>query len=1037
MKQFLCLFFLFVLFLTSYNTQAQVILDDFNHGLSINIPVSTTPPYEATNTNTTGNILGGERDVYLSASSSGAVLSFGSPTADYKSVASTQTGVTLLEFTHTYDGIDGNAKVNAFSLGGSPSVGVNMMGGGTFATKISFDAHLSNTDWLKITFKVYSDATHFSESSETYQANATAYALNGIGLVDAIVSIPRTDFTIGSGAAGVADFSSVKAVQIIITVNGPAYDMYFADQITVPSDDIPEPVLSDVNCNPGANLNVSTDDHIQFNILPNAPVEYYVAPYTYTVTATQNGNAISVTQQDGSAATDIPYTHAIPASFRLADGTAGNGDVLISVTPDWGNYPASTVILTDPGSCTSLSCNGGSEKTVTYTYEKNLSTTDAVDWQTYIPKFNQSTGKTLTKATVNMENMMLGSVFAENTSTGTVNMKIISYMDYFFDLNGTNIVSDSNTTYITSGYPSFISVEPANVFSSHVGTYLGDDFNGTVYRCLNFSPYTDQLDLIEKSTLCNLNPKLNPSYLTNATGIPSADDDMFIGYRAKTKSNDTTFTVATDLANFIGLGNIPLLYNTFGYFSSYVGGGSNLAGQATKTRLKVTVTYTYTEPCFSLSGHVFDDGNGNTNDLVNHTTGVNTGLGNPSGVQLYANLLDDKGRVVATTAIDPTTGFYNFTGISGYANYTVQISKNQGTVGAPAPVTALPTDWFNTGEQWGTAPSTNLDPTTDGKYTVAVTNANITEVNFGINKIPNADMKNYLFTSTPPAGTIIPLNGTNSTYGATPGLLSGTDYEDGSKGGTTSKFVITSLPTDGTLLYWNGTSYIPITASDVTNGTVFTNPANLNFQFTGSGYSTTTFSYAFVDQAGMTGTSNTYSISFPSVLPLDLIQFTAINSDCQTQIHWITANEVNVSHFDIESSVDGIHFNSIGKVFSGNANYNFKCQQPYNLMYYRLRIVDQDATFKFSKVISVFTECLQKENVLIYPNPAISTIYFEGADQNSIVNILDGSGKIMLSTKANGIKSQAIDVSNLINGTYYLEIENNKRKNTLQFIINR
>ena len=59
------------------------------------------------------------------------------------------------------------------------------------------------------------------------------------------------------------------------------------------------------------------------------------------------------------------------------------------------------------------------------------------------------------------------------------------------------------------------------------------------------------------------------------------------------------------------------------------------------------------------------------------------------------------------------------------------------------------------------------------------------------------------------------------------------------------------------------------------------------------------------------------------------------------------------------------------------------------------------------------------ENIVLYPNPAISQLNFNGSKENSSYQIFDISGKII----ETGLANTSIDVKNLKNGIYFLQIE--------------
>ncbi|HET6995336.1 MAG TPA: hypothetical protein VFI06_10165, partial [Chitinophagaceae bacterium] len=84
-------------------------------------------------------------------------------------------------------------------------------------------------------------------------------------------------------------------------------------------------------------------------------------------------------------------------------------------------------------------------------------------------------------------------------------------------------------------------------------------------------------------------------------------------------------------------------------------------------------------------------------------------------------------------------------------------------------------------------------------------------------------------------------------------------------------------------------------------------------------------------------------------LPVKLVSFTAtLNNNNKVDLKWVTSSEINVSHFEVEKSTDGINFNQAATVFAyGNTTEN-KTYTIINdisdvktgIVYYRLRSVD-------------------------------------------------------------------------------------------------
>ncbi len=230
-----------------------------------------------------------------------------------------------------------------------------------------------------------------------------------------------------------------------------------------------------------------------------------------------------------------------------------------------------------------------------------------------------------------------------------------------------------------------------------------------------------------------------------------------------------------------------------------------------------------------ITGNVYDDGNG-----LNGGGNVDgNGISLPSGTQLYANLLNAAGTTVIASVPVNADGTYSFYGVAANTNYTVQLSINQGIAGSATPITVLPANWVNTGEDC--CDNTGSDGTINGLVTVAVTTTDISNANFGINKLPEAI--NILAPSQiNPGGTI---------QVAVPALV-GTDVEDGAMGsGKTIRIDV--LPINA-LLYYNGAlivAGVPITNYNPALLTIDPNPSDATQPNVLS-----TFQYSFQDAAG-------------------------------------------------------------------------------------------------------------------------------------------------------------------------------------------
>lgn len=165
-----------------------------------------------------------------------------------------------------------------------------------------------------------------------------------------------------------------------------------------------------------------------------------------------------------------------------------------------------------------------------------------------------------------------------------------------------------------------------------------------------------------------------------------------------------------------------------------------------------------------------------------------------------------------------------------------------------------------------------------------------------------------------------------------------------------------------------------------------------------------------------------FSLSISGGLPVELTQFDATTEGSKTQLTWSTASEKNNEGFEIERGADGAKFEKIGFV-KGNGTSNETKQYTYEdnrlssaVTYYRLKQVDFDGTFTYSKVVSVVGEGSTK--LKAYPNPVATVLMLETAIKGNyeVINLL---GQTVLRGQAT---AQMIDVSALPQGNYILKV---------------
>jgi hypothetical protein len=163
-------------------------------------------------------------------------------------------------------------------------------------------------------------------------------------------------------------------------------------------------------------------------------------------------------------------------------------------------------------------------------------------------------------------------------------------------------------------------------------------------------------------------------------------------------------------------------------------------------------------------------------------------------------------------------------------------------------------------------------------------------------------------------------------------------------------------------------------------------------------------------------------------LPVTLISFEGKSENNQTKLTWKTAEETNNKGFEIERSIDARNFMKIGFVDgSGDTkegqHYHFADLNPYKSGYYRLKQLDYDGEFEYSKVIAVKSEAA---TLKIFPNPAQDYLSVSGIDPNEQLSIIDQNGRIVL--KRQVAEREQVRIGKLASGIYTVKIGNQSRK---------
>jgi hypothetical protein len=217
-----------------------------------------------------------------------------------------------------------------------------------------------------------------------------------------------------------------------------------------------------------------------------------------------------------------------------------------------------------------------------------------------------------------------------------------------------------------------------------------------------------------------------------------------------------------------------------------------------------------------------------------------------------------------------------------------------------------------------------------------------------------------------------------------------------------------------------GTTFDILTATTV-SGT-FSFPANV--MFSGGGVGAISLSYP---------SNNKVRVTIESLLPVELVSFTAKEQQNKVLLDWSTASEQNNRGFEVQRSGDGTNWETLD-FLTGNGtatdahHYVYLDEKPLpNVNYYRLRQMDFDGKTQYSPTVAVKLK-QTGSGLRLYPNPASGAVNlaFESDQIGEATLTLYGlTGEPLLTNQLplNGHKAHSkIELSGLPSGVYLLEL---------------
>ncbi len=188
--------------------------------------------------------------------------------------------------------------------------------------------------------------------------------------------------------------------------------------------------------------------------------------------------------------------------------------------------------------------------------------------------------------------------------------------------------------------------------------------------------------------------------------------------------------------------------------------------------------------------------------------------------------------------------------------------------------------------------------------------------------------------------------------------------------------------------------------------------------------------------AGATPVCNASTCGCTAALAIELLDFTAEKKDNIVVLNWSTATETDNKEFQIERSVNGETFQSLGTVKGSGTTatpqyYSFNDEKPAPVTaYYRLKSVDMDDKETYSKTVSIVAS-IKKGQLKVFPNPVGEEGYLNIETNNDVQNVLITNmlGQVVLTTNIT-----RINISQLAMGMYNIVVKTNEEIMTERFI---
>jgi hypothetical protein len=197
------------------------------------------------------------------------------------------------------------------------------------------------------------------------------------------------------------------------------------------------------------------------------------------------------------------------------------------------------------------------------------------------------------------------------------------------------------------------------------------------------------------------------------------------------------------------------------------------------------------------------------------------------------------------------------------------------------------------------------------------------------------------------------------------------------------------------------------------------------------------FCYTFTVPTSCTHTQHCpYFVGATVPLPVTWLEMDArLVGPRSVEVTWATATEQNTSHFEVQRSMDAVHYEHVASVPAAGQSlstiwYSAIDDDPeQGPNYYRIEQVDLDGTRDFSRVVVVDVEGVLSP-LRIFPNPVTGdahVTFIAYSEEEMTMELTDASGRLAWMARLSpsvGPNTVALETGPIAPGLYMLSIRN-------------